>query len=177
MVSLSLTYTGFGVISGLLIRKPVAAVVGVLVPFILGLAVGLYFILKWGDIYFRKDFASPWGMKMGKSPFAQFHLVVRGHCYLHTDDMKDRLQKDLSSYKNFELFAITDTDFMNIETIEKLMHSLMGYPAHTDHMSLSTVLINALEIYHEGSVMKYLSEQAYERIDQLKVAVGDAEGI
>ena len=28
--------------------------------------------------------------------------------------MKDLLQKDLSSYKNFELFAITDTDFMNI---------------------------------------------------------------
>ena len=32
----------------------------------------------------------------------------------YTDEMKDRLQKDLSSYKNFELFAITDTDFMNI---------------------------------------------------------------
>ena len=41
------------------------------------------------SVYFRKDFASPWGMEMGKSPFAQFHLVVRGHCYLQTDDMKD----------------------------------------------------------------------------------------
>jgi len=41
------------------------------------------------SVYFRKDFASPWGMEIGKSPFAQFHLVVRGHCYLHTDDMKD----------------------------------------------------------------------------------------
>ncbi len=40
-------------------------------------------------VYFRKDFASPWGMEMGNSPFAQFHLVVRGHCYLQTDDMKD----------------------------------------------------------------------------------------
>ncbi len=41
------------------------------------------------SVYFRKDFASPWGMEIGKSPFAQFHLVVRGHCYLQTDDMKD----------------------------------------------------------------------------------------
>ena len=32
----------------------------------------------------------------------------------YTDDMKDRLQKDLSGYQNFELFAVTDTDFMNI---------------------------------------------------------------
>lgn len=45
------------------------------------------------SVYFRKDFASPWGMEIGKSPFAQFHLVVRGHCYLQTDDMKD--PKDL----------------------------------------------------------------------------------
>lgn len=44
------------------------------------------------SVYFRKDFASPWGMEIGKSPFAQFHLVVRGHCFLQTKKMKKPLE-------------------------------------------------------------------------------------
>ncbi len=40
------------------------------------------------SVYFRKDFLSPWGMEMDKSPHAQFHLVVWGHCYLKTGQMK-----------------------------------------------------------------------------------------
>lgn len=35
-----------------------------------------------GVVYFRRDFAAPWGMEMGRSAFAQFHLIVRGHCIL-----------------------------------------------------------------------------------------------
>lgn len=49
----------------------------------------LKFIKLKSSVYFRKDFASPWGMEIGKSPFAQFHLVVRGHCYFHTKEMKE----------------------------------------------------------------------------------------
>jgi len=44
------------------------------------------------SVYFRKDFASPWGMENDRSPFAQFHLVVRGHCFLHTKKMKEPLE-------------------------------------------------------------------------------------
>jgi AraC family transcriptional activator of mtrCDE len=34
-------------------------------------------------VYFRSDFKSPWGMKMDASSVAQFHLVVRGSCYVN----------------------------------------------------------------------------------------------
>lgn len=35
-----------------------------------------------GCVYFQSDFSSPWGMEMGTTPFAQFHVVVRGQCWL-----------------------------------------------------------------------------------------------
>lgn len=33
-------------------------------------------------VYFLRTFASPWGMDMPAGPHAQFHLVVRGSCWL-----------------------------------------------------------------------------------------------
>ena len=33
-------------------------------------------------VYFRSDFASPWGMEVPAGAFAQFHMVVRGRCQL-----------------------------------------------------------------------------------------------
>lgn len=35
-----------------------------------------------GCVYFQSDFTAPWGMEMGASPFAQYHVVVRGQCWL-----------------------------------------------------------------------------------------------
>jgi len=35
-----------------------------------------------GCVYFQSDFTSPWGMEMGASLFAQYHVVVRGQCWL-----------------------------------------------------------------------------------------------
>ncbi|NKB58354.1 MAG: hypothetical protein GKS00_18670 [Alphaproteobacteria bacterium] len=35
-----------------------------------------------GCVYFQSDFSSPWGMEMGAGPFAQYHVVVRGQCWL-----------------------------------------------------------------------------------------------
>jgi AraC-like DNA-binding protein len=44
-----------------------------------------------GCVYFQRDFAPPWGMAMDAGPFAQFHLVVRGRCWLTTDDATRQL--------------------------------------------------------------------------------------
>ncbi len=44
-------------------------------------------------VYFKSDFASPWGMEVSKGRFAQFHMVTRGQCVL-------RFKK-----KNIQLFA------------------------------------------------------------------------
>jgi len=35
-----------------------------------------------GCVYFQSDFSSPWGMEMGAGPFAQYHVVLRGQCWL-----------------------------------------------------------------------------------------------
>jgi AraC-like DNA-binding protein len=35
-----------------------------------------------GCVYFQSDFSSPWGMDMGAGPFAQYHAVLRGQCWL-----------------------------------------------------------------------------------------------
>jgi AraC-like DNA-binding protein len=37
-------------------------------------------------VYFRSDFHSPWGMNMDASSVAQFHIVVRGFCYLNFEE-------------------------------------------------------------------------------------------
>lgn len=44
-----------------------------------------------GCVYFQSDFPSPWGMEMGAGPFAQFHLVVRGQCWLTLDGARHHL--------------------------------------------------------------------------------------
>lgn len=35
-----------------------------------------------GCVYFRSDFAAPWGMAVDTHHIAQFHMVVRGQCWL-----------------------------------------------------------------------------------------------
>ena len=37
-------------------------------------------------VYFLRDFSAPWAMEMPKSPFAQFHVVVRGRCIAELPD-------------------------------------------------------------------------------------------
>ncbi|MCH9647029.1 MAG: AraC family transcriptional regulator [Deltaproteobacteria bacterium] len=37
------------------------------------------------QIYFRKDFPSPWGFDMAANEVSQFHLVARGRCFFKVD--------------------------------------------------------------------------------------------
>jgi AraC-like DNA-binding protein len=36
-------------------------------------------------VYYLRDFSSPWAMQMDQGPFAQFHVVMRGRCIVHSD--------------------------------------------------------------------------------------------
>lgn len=38
-----------------------------------------------GTVYFRADFREPWGLDIQGGQFANFHIVVRGRCWLRTD--------------------------------------------------------------------------------------------
>lgn len=44
-----------------------------------------------GCVYFQSDFSSPWGMEMGSGPYAQYHVVVRGQCWLTMGGAHHRL--------------------------------------------------------------------------------------
>ncbi|MBC8238922.1 MAG: cupin domain-containing protein, partial [Alphaproteobacteria bacterium] len=44
-----------------------------------------------GCVYFQSDFSSPWGMAMGSGAFAQFHMVIRGQCWLSLADERHLL--------------------------------------------------------------------------------------
>ena len=35
-----------------------------------------------GGVSYRCEFSAPWGMKIGQTPFAEFHVIVRGNCWL-----------------------------------------------------------------------------------------------
>ncbi|MCP5048755.1 MAG: AraC family transcriptional regulator [bacterium] len=57
----------------------------------------LHMIRLKSSVYFRSDFSSPWGMEIGSGPFAQFHMVVHGHCWLQQEPGKDQNPLALSS--------------------------------------------------------------------------------
>jgi AraC-like DNA-binding protein len=35
-----------------------------------------------GGVYFRCEFSAPWGMEIKPTPVAEFHIIVRGNCWL-----------------------------------------------------------------------------------------------
>ena len=39
-----------------------------------------------GVVYFKSDFAIPWGMGIPEGPLAQFHMVTKGQCWLKTPE-------------------------------------------------------------------------------------------
>jgi AraC-like DNA-binding protein len=45
-----------------------------------------------GCVYFQSGFTAPWGMSMDAGLYAQFHVVVRGACWLTVGDDRRRLE-------------------------------------------------------------------------------------
>jgi len=39
-----------------------------------------------GGVSYRCEFSAPWGMRIGQTPDAEFHIIVRGHCWLKMVD-------------------------------------------------------------------------------------------
>jgi len=42
-----------------------------------------------GGVYFRCEFSAPWGMAIKPTPVAEFHIVVRGNCWLRMAGRKE----------------------------------------------------------------------------------------
>ena len=43
-------------------------------------------------VYFKSDFSSPWGMEIPQGPYAQFHMVTNGICFLKCGDKSIQLR-------------------------------------------------------------------------------------
>ena len=43
-------------------------------------------------VYFQADFPTPWGMDIKRSTFSQFHLIVRGTCFVSHAAMESPIQ-------------------------------------------------------------------------------------
>lgn len=41
-----------------------------------------------GGVYFRCEMSAPWGMAIPRTEVAEFHVIVRGHCWLRLPDRK-----------------------------------------------------------------------------------------
>lgn len=65
-----------------------------------------------GGVYFRCEFSSPWGMDIQPTPVAEFHIVVRGTCWLRMAGLKEPLPLhggDLVAFPHGDPHALLDT--------------------------------------------------------------------
>jgi AraC-like DNA-binding protein len=42
-----------------------------------------------GGVYFRCEMSAPWGMAIPRTEVAEFHVIVRGHCWLRRPDRQE----------------------------------------------------------------------------------------
>ena len=42
-----------------------------------------------GGVYFRCEMSAPWGMAIPRTEVAEFHVIVRGHCWLRLPDRQE----------------------------------------------------------------------------------------
>lgn len=65
-----------------------------------------------GGVYFRCEFSAPWGMDIKPTPVAEFHVVVRGNCWLRMPEQKDSIplhSGDLVVFPHGHAHCLTDS--------------------------------------------------------------------
>jgi AraC-like DNA-binding protein len=65
-----------------------------------------------GGVYFRCEFSAPWGMDIQPTPVAEFHIVVRGTCWLRMAAMEEPIPLhggDLVVFPHGDAHALLDS--------------------------------------------------------------------
>lgn len=65
-----------------------------------------------GGVYFRCEFSAPWGMDIPPTPVAEFHVIVRGTCWLRLSGLKDPIPLhggDLVAFPHGDAHALVDS--------------------------------------------------------------------
>lgn len=64
-----------------------------------------------GGIYFRCEFSAPWGMDIKPTPVAEFHVIVRGNCWLRMPGLSDPIPLqggDLVAFPRGDAHSLVD---------------------------------------------------------------------
>lgn len=65
-----------------------------------------------GGVYFRCEFSAPWGMEIQPTPVAEFHIVIRGTCWLRMAGMAEPVPLhggDLVVFPHGDAHALLDS--------------------------------------------------------------------
>ncbi|MEW5710572.1 MAG: AraC family transcriptional regulator [Pseudomonadota bacterium] len=100
-----------------------------------------------GGVYFRCEFRAPWGMGIGPQPVAEFHVVVRGSCWLRLPGQPAPIPLhggDLAVFLRGDPHELIDAPESEAIPAEKLLadQDLEGYGpvAHGGGGALTTIL-------------------------------------
>lgn len=64
-----------------------------------------------GGVYFRCEFSAPWGMDIKPTPVAEFHVIVRGNCWLRMPGLSDPIPLqggDLVAFPRGDAHSLVD---------------------------------------------------------------------
>jgi len=64
-----------------------------------------------GGVYFRCEFSAPWGMDIKPTPVAEFHVIVRGNCWLRMPGHNDPIPLqggDLVAFPRGDAHSLVD---------------------------------------------------------------------
>ncbi len=97
-----------------------------------------------GGVYFRCEFSAPWGMDIRPTPVAEFHIVIRGTCWLRMTGFAEPIALhggDLVVFPHGDAHALLDTpdgtarpaeeilQGQNVENFGPVTHGGHGLPA------------------------------------------------
>ena len=94
------------------------------------------------SVYFKSDFSSPWGMNIGNSPLAQFHIVTRGQCVLKVGGQITQLfAGDIIVFPLGTSHWLADQESSNRTNGKDVIESIISGESIFNGDSISTTLI------------------------------------
>ncbi|MFT7032355.1 MAG: AraC-like DNA-binding protein [Cyclobacteriaceae bacterium] len=93
-------------------------------------------------VYFKSNFHSPWGMKIDRGAFAQFHIVTRGQCLLKTNNKRLTLfAGDIVVFPMGASHSLADHDLSEIKNGQDVVQAIVNGNSLFDGDVVSTTLV------------------------------------
>lgn len=93
-------------------------------------------------VYFKSDFAAPWGMEIPQGPYAQFHMVTNGFCLLKINDKSIQLRTgDIVVFPLGTKHWIADMPNSKRTSGQKVVQSIMNGSSIFKGCNFATTLI------------------------------------